>query len=152
MSTAILIAVSVQPPNNVAVVPMTADNRGATLAAAQTQIGKCLSDLAVAMNDFVTVAGGSTFYNGGTNQLGGTPAATPAPTQAQVQALLNALNTALADFNQVSPMVAAAQQSTPGINGVTIEVDTTAVPDTPTLSGAFQQALQFVQSTGVLPV
>lgn len=152
MAQAVLIGVTITAPNNVAVVPLTASNLQTALTLAQTQYATALAALDAAMASVVIIAGGSSVYNSGTHQFVGVPANPPVPTQAQMITLITALNTALTAFLQLTALMAAAQQTSPGINGVTIEIDPTVVPDSPTLSGAFQQALAYVQATGVLPI
>jgi hypothetical protein len=150
---AIAIGVTVNPPNGAAVLPLTANDLQQKLALAQTQYNLAFTNLQTALAAIVVVMGGTTSVQAGPNpQILGTPAASPTPTQAQMQTLQTALNAFSTALAQLTLIVAQAQQSTPGINGVIIQVDTTAVPDIPTFNAALTQALTYAATIALLPI
>src|ERR1700679_196236 len=92
-----IIGITVDPPNDIAVIPLTVDNLQATLAVAQTQYATALSDLQTAAADLVIVANagsGTVTFNNTTMQFSGTVASSPSPTQTQIQTALTTFNAA----------------------------------------------------------
>jgi hypothetical protein len=153
VTQAIGIGVTISPNNQAAIVPLTANNLQQELALAQTQYTTAFNNLVTALNAVVVTMGGTTSVQAGTNpQILGVPSASPTPSQAQMITLQTALNAFSTAFVQLTILILAAQQETPGVNGVIIIADTTAVPDIPTFSAALQQALIFAQTNAILPI
>ena len=149
-----IIGITVDPPNDIAVIPLTVDNLQATRAVAQTQYATALSDLQTAAADLVIVANvgsGTVTFNNTTMQFSGTVASSPSPTQTQIQTALTAFNAAFTAFLQITAIVLAAQNTTPGVNGVVINVDNTAVPNCSTLSSTLAAALAWARNVALLP-